>query len=446
MKRALQVAAWLSLGTIAGSVAPAHSGPRVTVYSRDLGFVSEARTLNLARDRDTVTLEVPERVDFSSVRLAPEGARVLGMAYRFDVASGDGALERARGSRVRVMMEDERTVEGTLVAVDGAWLLVREDQGALHSLARSAVHDVSMSAAGRLAMRPELEVTVEGKKGRVPAQLSYLTGGLSWNADHMLVRRGEGSASWSSIVNVTNQTGRTFEDATLKLVAGEPNRGGGQPPMPRAEGMAYMSVSAEKSADLSQESFSEYHLYTLQRPATLRDKESQALTMLEPRDVKTAPRYRYRGGDPRGVRLQLEIQNRKTDGLGVPLPGGRVRIYEADASGDLQFAGEASMPHRAEDEKLTLDVGYAFDLPVERKDLAQKRISDRERQYTIEIKLRNRKKTPVEVIVEEGLMGDSEVLEKTHEFTRVDANTIEFKIPIVPGQESVLRYTARVRY
>jgi len=168
--------------------------------------------------------------------------------------------------------------------------------------------------------------------------------------------------------------------------------------------------------------------------------------MLEARDIKTRPIYRYRGGDPRGVRLQLEVVNDKESGLGIPLPGGRVRIYEADAAGDLQFAGESAMQHRAEGEKLTLEVGSAFDLPAERRDVSQRRISDREREYTVEIKLRNRKKAAVDVIVEEGLGGESEILQKTHEFTRKDANTIEFKVPVAAGQESVLRYTARVRY
>lgn len=445
MKRVLQAGVGLSLGAIALVATAARSGPSVTVYSRDLGFIREDRTLNLGSDQDTVALEVPERVDFSSVRLVPEGGKVLRLAYRFDVASGDGALESARGSRVRVVSEDERVVEGSLIAVDGAWLLVREDDGALHTLSRTAVNDVRIAGAGRFAMRPELEAVIEGKRGRLPAGLSYLTGGMSWSAEHTLVRRGESAASWSSNVAVTNQTGRTFQDATLKLVAGEPSRAM-PPPVPRPMAAEYRTMASAEKADLVEEGFSEYHLYSLPRPATLRDKESQALTMLEARDIKTRAAYRYRGGDPRGVRLQLEVLNDKASGLGVPLPGGRVRIYEADAGGDLQFAGESAMPHRAEGEKLALDVGYAFDVPAERRDVSQRRISDREREYTVEIKIRNRKKAPLEVIVEEGLGGESEIIEKTHDYTRKDAHTVEFKVPVAAGQESVLRYTARVRY
>jgi hypothetical protein len=246
------------------------------------------------------------------------------------------------------------------------------------------------------------------------------------------------------VVTVENVTGRDFADATLKLVAGEPMRGGGAPrPMPYER---VMTMAADAAPEMKQEAFSEYHLYTLDQPATLRDRETQSLTLLEPRDVKITPRYVYRGGDARGVLAQWTAVNSKSGGLGVPLPAGRVRTYEADASGALQFTGETTIGHTAEDEKLSLDVGVAFDLAAERRQVDMKRISDREREYSIEVKLRNRKKTAVTIVVEEPVGGDFEVLRKSHEFTRKDANTLEFAIPVPPGKEVVLTYAVRVRY
>jgi len=325
---------------------------------------------------------------------------------------------------------------------------VRADDGSLSTLARGAVEAVRLATpAVRLSLRPTLEAVLEdGRRGSAPAELSYLTGGLSWSAEHTVVRRGEREAIWSATVTVENSTGRDYVDATLKLVAGEPKRDQARPlPMMRAMAMdAEMKMAG--APDLSEESFSEYHLYTLGRPATLRDRESQSLTMLEPRSVKVEPRYLYRGGDPRGVSAQLVVRNDATSGLGVPLPAGRVRFYEADPAGDLQFTGETSIGHTAEGEKLTLEVGLAFDLVGERRELYNKRISDREREYAVEIKLRDRKKTDVTIVVEENAGGDSEVIAKTHEFTRKDANTIQWKIPVPAGKEVVMSYTVRVRY
>ena len=415
MKRSL-VLAPPALGLLLLLATAAAAGPAVTVYTHDLGYVRETRALELAGGRDTVRLsDLPERLDFTSVRLVPAGTgRVTRLAYRWDVASGDGFLENAVGRRVSVSSRGDRVTEGTLVASDGSWLVVRADDGSLSTLARGAVEAVRLAPpAARLSLRPTLEAVIEqGRRGDVAAELSYLTGGLSWSAEHTVVRRGEHEAVWSAAVTVENTTGRDYVDATLKLVAGEPGRQAAPPaPMMRAMAMNAEKVAAPEGADLSEEAFSEYHLYTLGRPATLRGREQQSFTMIEPRVVKVTPRYVYRGGDSRGVMSQLEVVDSKEAGLGLPLPAGRVRFYETDPAGAPQFTGESSIRHTPEGEKVTLEMGTAFDLAAERRDLYNKRISDRER-----------------------------------EFTRKDASTIEFTIPVPAGKEAVLSYTARVRY
>lgn len=445
MKRTL-VLAVLALGLLRP---PAAAGPAVTVYTRDLGYVREARTLELA-GRDTVRLgDLPERLDFGSLRLVPAGgATVTRLAYRWDLASGDAFLENAVGQAVSVVTRGERTTEGTLVASDGAWLVVRGADGSLTTLARPAVEAVRLAGQpARFSPRPTLEAVLQGARGgRVEAELSYLTGGLSWTAEHTLARRGEREAVWSASVTIANETGRDYADATLRLVAGEPKR-----TVPVAEPRAYMMKTMaagvqEQAADLSEQEFSEYHLYSLGRPATLRGREQQSFTMIEPHVVKTTPRYVYRGGDPRGVMSGVEIVNDRASGLGVPLPAGRVRFYDADAQGASHFTGETSIRHTPEGEKLTLEMGSAFDLAAERRDLFNRRITDREREYGVEVKLRNRKRSDVTILVHESVGGDVQLIEKTHEFTRKDANTIEFTVPVKAGAEAVVRYTARVRY
>jgi hypothetical protein len=427
---------------------PAPAGPALTVYSHDLGLVRERRTLDLQGARDTLRLpDISEQLDFSSVRLVPVGsARVTRLAYRFDVATGDGLIDRARGSRVRIASRGDRVTEGTLIAADANWLVVQTSDGGVSTVARSAVEEIRLSKPpGDMSLRPTLEAVVEGgKKGRVDAELSYLTGGLSWNAEHTLVRTGEATASWSAAVTVDNATGIEFRDASLKLVAGDLRRVGQTPPMPRPMD-GRMSVAAMEKTDLSEESFADYHLYTLDRPATLRDRESQTLTMLEPRAVKVTPRYLYRGG-ANGVATQLLIENTPAAGLGVALPAGRVRVYESDPAGALQLTGEARIGHTAEGEKITLEVGTAFDLAAERREVYNKRITDHEREYQIEIRLRDRKKSDVAIVVEESVGGDNEVLKSSHPYVRKDANTIQFTLPVPAGKETVLTYTVHMRY
>lgn len=440
----------LALSFVLALAAPAAgAAPHLTLYSQDLGFVREPRTLEVGGARDTVRLTgIPTGIDVSSVRLAPEGGAVVTrLAYRFDVASGDELLERAIGQRVRVTMRGDRVTEGMLVASDGTWLMVRTDDGSVVTLARTALEEIRLAQPPRnLSLRPSLEVVLEGARGRVPAELSYLTSGLSWNAEHTIVRSGETGATWSTMVQVENTTGVEFRDAVLKLVAGDPRRGRATPPpMPVMRTMAMSDQAANMKEEFSEQTFSEYHLYTLARPATLRDRERQSLGMIDPRKIQVTPRYLVRPG-MNSVAAQLEIVNSDARGLGLPLPGGRVRFFERDPQGDLQFTGETTIGHTAEGEKATLDMGTAFDLAAERRQVSDKRISDREREMQVEIKLRNRKKTDVTIVVEESVPGEWEILQKTHEPERKDSNTMRFTIPVKAGQEVVVRYTARVRY
>jgi len=197
--------------------------------------------------------------------------------------------------------------------------------------------------------------------------------------------------------------------------------------------------------ELAEQAFSEYHLYTLDHPALLRDRETQSLVMLDERAVRLEPRYLVRQGTP-GVLSQIRIVDDAASGLGVPLPAGRVRVFEPDGSGGDAFTGESSIPHTAAGETLTLDVGTAFDLAAERRDVYNKRISDRERELQVELKLRDRKDTDVTIVVEEPIGGDFDVIDQSFPSTRKDANTLQWQIPVKAGGESVLRYTVRVRY
>ena len=293
--RAARFGAALGLVLLA---APLHAGPRVTLYTSDLGFVRESRGFDLGGVRDTVRLtDVSERLDFASVRLVPaDAARVTRLAYRYDVASGNGLVDRARGSRVRITSRGDRVTEGILIAADDAWLVVRADDGSIQTVSRTAVETVRLAnPPASLSLRPTLEAVIEGgKRGHHEAELSYLTGGFAWAAEHVLVRRGEASASWSTRVTMDNSTGRDYVDAAVQLVAGTPNRTGGSPaPIP----MMARAVSAKafEGADMSEESFAEYHLYSLDRPATLRDRETQSLSMIDTRAVKITSGARFRG-------------------------------------------------------------------------------------------------------------------------------------------------------
>jgi hypothetical protein len=427
------------------------AGPSLTLYTSDLGLVKESRNLDFRGTRDTLRLEgVSNRLDASSLRFVPSSGKLARLAYRFDVATGDGLLERAIGSRVRVVSKNERVSEGTLLSADGAWLVVRGDDGALSTLWREAMQEIRLARpdAG-LSLKPAIEAVVEGaKRGGGTAELQYLTGGLSWSAEHTLVRTGETSAQWSAVVRVENTTGRDYRDANVKLIAGEVSRAGA--PMPVPEARMAMKATAFMAADAggapSEQAFSDFHLYTLPGVVTLRDRESQTLVLLEPKTVAVKPLYVYRGGNASGVQWKLEMVNSAKDGTGAPLPAGRMRCYAPDADKDLQLTGETTVRHTAVDEKVTLEMGYAFDLVAERKQVSERRVSDREREYSVEIKLRNRKSVDATIQVEEPANGETDVIKSSIPVKRDEANLLKFTVPVAAGKEVLLTYTARQRW
>jgi hypothetical protein len=429
------------LAPVAQTQSPTPSS--VTIYSQDLAFVREQRTLDFGKDDTAFVMGLPERIDVSSIRLTPSGkGRVRRLAF-LGSPEGDRVVDQARGRRVRVSLRGDRVVEGVLIGADGGWLALRTDDGATETLSRAAVDQIRMTGPPALRLEPSLEIVLDpAASGHVGAELSYMTGGLSWSAEHSLVRTGEKTATWTSRVTVSNSSGASFQVPKLGLVAGDPRRGGMPPPMPVMRTMAMEGAAQAK--DMSEQAFSEYHLYTLDRPTRLVHGETQLFTMYDPRTVQIAPRYLARPGG--GVAAQIEIKNTKAAGLGVPLPGGRVRVYERDASGEERFTGEAGIRHTPDGELMTLEVGTAFDLVAERREVSNKQVSQREREYEVEVKLRNRKKTAVTIVVEEPVAGDHEVLRSSLPATRKDANTLQFSVPVPAGKEVVLTYAIRVRY
>ena len=245
----------------------------------------------------------------------------------------------------------------------------------------------------------------------------------------------------SAWVSIDNRSGATYKEARLKLVAGTVHRV--QAPVPHARLAKAMRAEAEELG-FEEEAFFEYHLYTLSRPSTLKDNQIKQISLFPTTQVHVRKNYYYDGSrDAKKVKVKLEFLNSKEAGVGMALPGGKVRIYKEDRDQALQFIGEDGIEHTPKDEKVRLTVGDAFDVVGERKVMAQKRITDRTWEDTVEITLRNHKEEAVTVHVVEHLWGDWTIRERSHEFVKKDAHTMEFTIPVPKDAEVTVHYTVR---
>jgi len=308
------------------------------------------------------------------------------------------------------------------------------------------------------------------RRGKLDAELSYVTGGMSWKADYsMLAQNADDKIDVIGWVTVDNQSGKTFENAKIKLMAGDVSKiQQGQREMYRMAAMSEIAYDASMPSAVSEKAFEDYHLYTLNRKTTLHDRETKQVEFLRANNVKAERIYvydgakidwnRYRGWSSDNIRrnrdygtdcnpkvwIMKEFVNSEENNLGIPLPRGIVRFYRRDDDNQLEFTGENIIDHTPKDETVRVYTGNAFDLVGERKR-TDYRISTSEDwlDESFEIKVRNRKeKDSVEIRVVEHLYRwiNWEIVEKSDDFTKTDSQTMEFRVRLEPGQEKVITY------
>jgi hypothetical protein len=318
-----------------------------------------------------------------------------------------------------------------------------------------------MSLPEGLISKPTLLWDINATKaGQNNVELSYLTQGINWNADYVFTLDEGSKGDMKGWVTVNNQSGATFRDAKLKLLAGDVQRV--QPP--RGPGSPMRGGAMEmKTADMGfqQESFFEYHLYTLQRPATIRNREIKQLSLLEGKGVTFTKKliidamrefgayYPNEGEIGTGnikPMVRVEFENSKDNGLGMPLPQGKVKVYQRDKSGSVQMLGEDSIDHTPKDEKLSLFVGRSFDVVATRKRLNFRRINDRTFEQTFEIEVRNRKEVAETVHLLERHFGDWRVTNESMKFEKMDATTMQFVVNLKAGEVQKVTYTVRTTW
>ncbi len=317
-------------------------------------------------------------------------------------------------------------------------------------------------------LKPTLDWQLNAAEGGpVEAELSYVTGGMSWHADYNVVAPEKGDTldlvGW---VTMDNQSGKTFRDAKIKLMAGDVNKL--QPNPFVSAGRGGFAMQAEYGQAVSEKAFDEYHLYTLERRATLLDRETKQVEFVRATGVKSRVLYvydgaridnnRYNGWSLESIRndneygtqsnpkvwVMREFSNAQSNHLGMPLPKGRVRFYRSDDDGQMEFTGENTIDHTPRDEVLRVATGNAFDLVGERKRTNFKRDDGpKMMDESFEIKLRNHKKEAAEIRVVEHLYrwDNWEIRAKSDDFIKTDSQTMEFRVPVPASGEKTVTYT-----
>jgi len=457
-------AGWLmwTLGAttaVAGPTVGSDPGDRtsleLTVYNQDLALVREVRRLELPSGDFALEFRgVPERIRPATLLVAGDPQlMILEQNYEYDLMSRERILEKYVGREVAWILEDGGRVEGRLLGIS---------QGPVFQVGGEVVFEMP----GRIVL-PELPETLRARptlvwraqrqqQGRSDLDVSYLTGGLSWNADYVLQLDGDGAlADLRGWVTVDNRSGAGYDDVTLQLVAGDIQQVR-QAMTGRDVQMMAKSAALADAPQMESESLYDYHLYTVPWRTALPDNSSKQVSMLAASGVKVTRIYTVRGGghyfrgglsqDRQDVWVSYAFANEEENNLGKPLPAGTVRVYGRAGDGRQQLLGEDRIGHTPRDERVELRVGKAFDVVAERKRMDYERVSDRVHRTTWEVTLRNHKREDIVVDVREAVGGDWTVMKSSHDHQKVSAQELLFRLPVKADGTTVLSYTVEVRY
>ena len=450
-------------------------GPALPGYGvvRDVRkIVLQDGATNVIKITDVAAGIDPTTVKFRS--FTDPDASVLEQSFEYDLVSPAKLLQKYVDQKVVIerAIGDGKLEEitGTLLSAENG-LVLQDAAGGVRVI--NGYSGVRLAGAGDLITKPTLVWNLLTQKpGEHLAEISYQTSGITWRSDYSLVLSAdETNTDVGSWVTLLNQSGATYPNATLKLVAGDVQRV--QPEQyndRRVMASRAMAVAGEAGAGFKEKSFFEYHLYTLGRPTTINSNSTKQLELFPQKaGVPIEKVYVYYGlpaqfhnwfaqspmtdrdlgnDSNKKVDIYLRMKNEEQAGLGIPLPAGRVRVYKRDADdGNVEFIGEDVIQHTPKNESLLIKLGSAFDLVGERKQTnftaneARKEITE-----SFEIKLRNRKDNdPVTILVKENLFrwATWEIIDSSTKWEKQDARTIHFPVDLKPGEEKTVTYTVR---
>jgi hypothetical protein len=440
------------------------SSVALTIYNSDIGLVKDQRDIEFGAGDNTLQfMDVAAQILPATVHIKSltdvQGLRVLEQNYEYDLLNPAKLMEKYVGKEVKLFDKNSYTgkedwLVGTLLSANDGYVYQIGNEIHINPPGRVILPQVPEN----LMAKPTLVWLLRSAKaGKQKIEASYLTNKITWQADYITVLSADDSkVDLSGWVTIDNKSGATYQNATLKLVAGDVHRV--QPEQIYTRAMAMEAAPAAPPPQFREEGFFEYHLYTLDRPATVKDNQTKQMTLLSAAAIPVTKRLIFQGQqvyfyNPHGegnfskqkVSVSLEIDNAQKNNLGIPLPKGTVRVYKADKDGSLQFIGEDAIDHTAKDEKLTVKMGEAFDVIGERKQTDFKRIADTVSETAWEISLRNQKSEPATVRIMEPVPGDWEVLSASHKYEKADAHTLRFDVAVPQNKEVKVTYRVRVK-
>ena len=419
----------------------------ITIYNDNLGVVKDVREFDLKKGNSIIYLQdIPKLIDANSVKINFDGT-ILEQNYRYDLADMQKILDKYIDKTITLKNKDEQ-ISGKLISSTGQ-IVIQKPEGGLVMIPDVSKYNISVDElpAGFIT-KPTLVWDINANKaGKQNIDVSYHTEGISWEAQYVaLLNKDDSKISLNSWVSISNNSGATFQNANLKLMAGEVNRSKKNDFILRGS-RGYMANEGglTQSIQLEEKSFFEYHLYELQRKTTLMNNETKQISLFDANSISVNKKLVYNsyfGENKTNAKVILEFVNSNENNLGKPFPAGVFKINKDDGS-SIAFIGEDLIKHTPKDEEISLTIGEAFDVLIEEYSLNTERISDKVTESEYEIILKNRKDTDISIDVIKNL-GQFYKLISSDFKPEYKGTEATFKVPVKKNSE--LKFKLKVRY
>ncbi|MFA5779429.1 MAG: DUF4139 domain-containing protein [Elusimicrobiota bacterium] len=442
----------------------------LTVYNQNLGLVKDRREIKIDKGVQKIEFtDVAAQIDPTSVHFKslsyPNKCSVLEQNFEYDLISREKLLQKYIGKEIELERrfgkdgEKKEIIKGTLLSTSGGLTVKSGDKVLINPSG-----EISLSKLPEgLILKPTLSWFLENEvSGEHKIEVDYLTNGINWNADYVIVSdKDDKNLDLTGWVTIDNKSGATYKDAKLKLIAGDIHRA--SPPGVMRNDMMYVTKEMRApQPQFEEKAFFEYHLYTLQRRTNVRDNETKQIEFVSGTNVPVKKLYIYDGAaqkfygynqwsradrnygvqSNKKVYVMLDFKNSKENNLGIPLPKGKMRVYKEDSDKSLEFIGEDFIEHTPKDENVRIYLGDAFDIVGERVQTDFKN-GDDFADESFKITVRNHKEEPIEVRVVEKLYRWSnwKIAQKSQDYEKKDARTIEYKLKVPKDSENIITYT-----
>lgn len=436
----------------------------LSIYNNNLGFVKDTRKIELPSGQSIIAFEgVASQIKPETAMLQGRGITVLEQNYDYDLLTASNILEASVGQKVKTAVTNPETGQdifntAEIVTSNYGSPVLKFDYGYETNFPGRIIYN---NLPDNLRTQPTLVINLENKQaGSQDLELAYLTNGISWKADYIAEITGKDELTLNGWVTLQNNSGTDYKNAKVRLISGSINQVSPQPVAPRnmmlAKAAAYDSVAAEGAAAPAREVLSDYYLYTLPNSTTIKDKQTKQVNLMTKDGVKfrkeyklISPLYLNLYGNSDNFERQhpeviFKLSNNSESNLGEPLPGGIIRLYQNDNSGNLQFIGESNIGQTPVNEDIELRTGRAFDITVAGRITKNESLGQKLREFGVSVNFENTKDEPAEIIFEQSFGNTGTLISENIKSEAKNANTRSWRFTLEPNSKQNLNFSIRI--